>query len=173
MFKNFSRVRALNKKLEQNITLDSLAVFSGIIKQVLILVNSDNVNYQDGFKDLHIALGANSQDIHILRFKDKISKKEDRPFDVITPDQFDRKGLLLGDFAPYNSKLKYDLVIAYYERPQLFLNSIVQNQTSAFKVGLQDNHAELFHFMLTTKTSQIELFIAELLRYLRILKHID
>lgn len=173
MFKKVSRTRALNKQLEKQLQQGSLAVFEQRIKKVLLLVSDDHYNYKDSFKDLHIGLAVQAQDIHFLRFKEKIAKKEERPFDVITPDEFNGKGVITGDFAPFDPNIDYDLVIAYYQQPQLYLNSVVINQKKAFKVGLQPNHEPLFHFILTTKTSEIDLFIAELLRYLRILKYIN
>ncbi|MEP2935068.1 MAG: hypothetical protein ABJM06_05085 [Gilvibacter sp.] len=172
MFKKTSRLRALNKRLDNALSADSIPVFDRKIKKVLILVQDDEVNYNNLFKDLHIGLATESKDVHLLRFKDKTEKKEVRPFDIITPEQFDKKGLIVGDFAPFNPDTQYDLVLAYYEQPQLFLNTIVMDQQKAFKVGLQGNHEALFHFIITTKTSQFDLFIAELLRYLRILSFI-
>ena len=172
MLKNFTKTRVLNKQLAKALAQESLPVFEGVIKKVLILAPNDEPKFQDQFKDLHIGLGLGAKDVHLLHFKAKIQKKEERPFNVITPMQFNRKGQIDGSFAPFDPKLKYDLVIAYCEAPDQYLNSIVINQQSAFKVGLMGNHEQLFHFILNTKTAQFDLFIAELLRYLRILKYI-
>jgi hypothetical protein len=172
MLKNFTLTRALHKQLNKALTDKPLAVFEGKISKVLVLVPTTEPIYQDHFKDLHLGLGLKATAVHLLHFKQKISKKEERPFNVITPKQFNGKGQVTGSFAPFDPTIKYDLIIAYYEQPEMYLNSLVINQGQAFKVGLMGNHEQLFHFILTTKIAQFDLFIAELLRYLRILKYI-
>jgi hypothetical protein len=114
--------------------------------------------------------GILEHNIKIIVHKDKLKKKE-----VYSQPTFSIKNLnwkaeitnpLVVDFI----NEKFDLLISYYDIEKAILLKITNNSKAQFKIGFSTIDKRLNHLMINTNAENYQVFIHELLRYLRILK---
>ena len=78
------------------------------------------------------------------------------------------KSIELQDFI----NTKFDALISYYKADNLELNTVTALSKANFKIGISGNDQRLNDFIIDVKSSQINIFKQETLKYLTVLNKI-
>lgn len=142
------------------------------IKAIGILIDeSDFSNRELILKELN-SYNLNVESIEVLVFKDKIKAKEiiQEPFytlkDLTLTGKIEKTEVL--DFI----EKSFDLLINFYEEPKASLNMIAKKSKAKFKVGFSTVDKRINHLIIHSEIENAKVFIAELIKYLRILNKI-
>jgi hypothetical protein len=68
---------------------------------------------------------------------------------------------------------EFDLLISYYDTEKPLLVLITNNSKSKFKVGFSSIDSKWNHLMINTSVKKHDVFVYELIKYLKILKKIE
>lgn len=172
MFLNQIRDFFINNTIKKKLT-DSLPDFnSNMIKKIGILIDQSTFSKSEAVVKELVDKGFDANEIVILVYKDKIYKNE-----IIGCASYSSKDLnWSGNFANadvnYFIDQKFDLLINYYENEKLPLLQVSNLSKARFKVGFSEIDKRINHFIISTAASNHKIFIAELFKYLKILKKI-
>jgi len=165
-FKEKSNQKYLRKLLEDRATVIKLKK----IETVGILLNFDEFNDYDVLKSFFKNLGIKDKNIKFIAYlnKDKVPPNSWDTF--FYADDFGWRGKInnvsLNDFIAKN----FDLLISYYNTQSYELNVVTALSKAHFKIGIANYDERLHDFIINIKTSQIEIFKDEVLKYLKVLK---
>ncbi|SDS15358.1 hypothetical protein SAMN05216503_2149 [Polaribacter sp. KT25b] len=101
------------------------------------------------------------------------SHKDDRSFKSFTEKDFNWKGNI------YKSNFKifidepFDLLIGYFNKNNLYIESAVLNSKAKFKVGISGVNQELYDIEIAETPSKTDRFFLELKKYLVVLKKLE
>ncbi len=131
--------------------------------------------YFDDYKKMIASLseaGIAENQIKVLVLKNKIKKSDTYEYPVFTPRDLSWRATFdkseVREFADH----EFDLLINYYEKEKSALLIVSHLSKAKFKVGFSSVDKKLNHFMIDTTASEHQIFIDELIKYLKILNKI-
>jgi len=140
------------------------------IKNCLIFVD-DVATISKIKSDLIKKLTIEEQNIEIVLFQKKILKEEMECF-RISPQNFGWYGRLKQEKFPFSLTKKYDLLINYSKVDKLYLNLLLLQMNSDFKIGFGHLDKRFYNLVINCNPNEITIFDNELKKYLTILNKI-
>jgi hypothetical protein len=172
MFLNYIKNFFTKRNVKNTLSNVGNHATSDSIKTVGIVFDASYFHEKEGLILELIANGIVEKDIQILVYKDKFKKSE-----ILDNHQFSIKDLNWN--ASFNkqeltdfTKIKFDLLINYYDIEKAPLLLVSQLSQAHFKVGFSSIDKRLNHFMINTNAENYQVFLEELFRYLKILNKI-
>ena len=169
MFSKIIKDFFLKRIISSKLTNANLEVSVSKINTIGIIIDESYFTNIDSLKKEIEQYGVEVNNIQILLFKKKVSKKE-----IVKELFFTRSNVKLNgeiNKEDVNAFLEqsFDLLINYYEveKPSLLLVSKVSR--AKFKVGFSSIDKRINHLMINTSLIQYKEFISELFKYLKIL----
>lgn len=166
--KEFITKRLVKKKLSNIPFVKS----DNKIKTIGIILDETYFNEREALiKDL-VERGIEVDNIEILVFKKKISKKEVCNFPVFTNKDLKWNVSLEKKELSVFIEKPFDLLINYFDVEKTALLWVSYNSKAKFKVGFSSIDKRLNHFSINTTAENHLIFINELFKYLKILNKI-
>ena len=168
---NLTRLKEfrVRKKLErllankQNTTIDSQQK----ITSVGILTSVDILESIDVKTQIQTALGVKNVQLYSYR---TFSKKNEPSLEYFSEKDIN----LNGNFIQPNLKdfleQPFDLMIGYFNEPNLYLETAMVQSKALFKAGFSGVNNKLYQLEIASEPTQIKQFLQELKKYLQILK---
>ncbi|MGV8945322.1 MAG: DUF6913 domain-containing protein [Lutibacter sp.] len=141
------------------------------VKKVIILLDS-NVNKASIVSELTEMLKISESDIKVVIFQQKL-KSNLAANEFITPKDFSWYGKIESEKLKSILTNKYDLLINYSSVDNLYLNLLLLHCKVSFRAGFAHLDKRLYDLMIKCEPNEIDLFNAELKKYLVILKIIS
>ncbi len=134
-----------------------------------ILVFLDDISKKEEIHTKLVSLLAVYEgDIKLIGFQQNISK-EHKLKDSCTPKDFGWYGKIKSEELKSALTKKYDLLINYSKVDNLYLNLLLLQCKTEFKVGFSHLDSRLYDLMIDCKFDDLEVFNKELKKYLAIL----
>lgn len=169
-FKEKSNKKFIDKVLNSRIT----SVDSEVIKSIGVILSADEFDDKEYFKTiLFDTFKINQNNIKIITFiKDENLLTLNSWDSCFTPKQIGWKGKIenieLQDFV----NTKFDALINYYNNDCLELNLVSALSLAKFRIGISNANSKLNDFVINVNAKEIDVFITELDKYLKILNKI-
>ena len=164
-----------NKKFIDSIlnSKESL-IKDGVIKSIGVILNSEEYDNRESLKSLLFKrFNINQNNIKIITFvRDDKSQKLNSWDSCFTPKQIGWKGKIENVEVQDFINTKFDALINYYNDDCLGLNLISALSLAKFKIGISDADPRLNDFVVNVKAKEIDVFMVELEKYLKILNKI-
>lgn len=169
MFSKIIKDFFLKKIISSKLSSANVEVSVSKINTVGIIVDESYFTNIDLLKKEIEQYGVKNNNVEILLFKKKASKKEGVKELYFTRSNIKINGEINKQDVNVFLEQPFDLLINFYEveRPSLLLVSKVSK--AKFKVGFSTVDKRLNHFMINSSVSQYKEFISELFKYLKIL----
>ncbi len=169
-FKEKSNEKYIDKTLKNRVVVNS----NQKIRQLGILVKSNELIDYNYFKKLTDAMGVDSGKVAIIAFADdKVERaEEDKTFPVYSPKDLGWNGAINNKTLKHFVNADFDLLISYYTEDNIFLKLITTASKAKFKVGLSQVDERLNDLIIKTELSNFKIFKKELLKYLNTLNKI-
>lgn len=142
------------------------------IKSVGILVDETDFSNRELIKNEFESYKLDIDSVEFLVFKDKIKAKEVILEPYYTLKDFSLTGKIEKAEVQNFIEKKFDLLINFYEEPKASLNMIAKKSNAKFKVGFSTVDKRINHLIIHSEIENAKVFIAELIKYLRILNKI-
>jgi hypothetical protein len=130
----------------------------------------------DDFEKLYefgrVALGLQRKDIKIFTFVETRRKIPSLRQNQITNKEFTWRGEIHNQNAMEFLDFSFDVLIGFYKGKHEYMDAMVAQSKSKFKIGFNDADARLFDLLLAVDLDNFEAFKSEVEKYLRILKKI-
>lgn len=158
----------LKKKFIKRLRSYRLQSSDAPITTIGIIVDESNKEYKNTLLQLLTAYNFKKENITFLVYKNPFSK--DNP-------SFSNKGFTIFGTIK-NSEAKefistpFDMLLNFYTKNSLYLQTVTQQSEAYFKVGLGNNEEQLNHLYIVSKSEEEREIIDELIKYLKILKKI-
>lgn len=169
MFSKIIKDFFLKKIISSKLSIDDLEISVDKIKTVGVIVDESYFTEIDLLKKEIQSFGVESNNIEVLLFKKKVTKKEDKKELFFTRSNVKINGEINKIEVNIFMDQPFDLLINYYEiaRPSLLLVS--KKSKAKFKVGFSTIDKNINHFMINASVNQYKVFASELFKYLKIL----
>lgn len=170
MFLNGLKAKSIIRKLHQENAKRSPITVGNTLRSIGIVEGAIEQFDRKKVKDLCLLLDVKKENVHFMSFTPKIAKGDHDVSSLFCGKDIGWKGVFktphLKDFGARN----VDLLISYYMEDLLALNAVSSLTKSKFRVGLKDDHYQTHDLVLEVKTEATDVFIKELIKYLKILK---
>ena len=166
--KNFLLKNKVSKLLS-NVTTNRS---EGIIKSVGVFFDGNlSLDIKNVIDEL-VKHGIEEKDIKVLIFKKKTPKNEVNKYDVFSYKEINWSGEILDSNAKLFLNTNFDLLINYHDFENAPLVYASYLSEANFKVGFTTKDKIINQFMINTDVNNYQLFIDELVKYLKILNKI-
>lgn len=172
MFLKFIKDFKLKKIINKKLLLYKPRPAAGLIKTVGILTDEQYFNNNTLLIDSLKANGITLENIQQISFKERVKKNDDSTIPFFTHSAFTGNGTFVKPELKQFSEMPFDLLISYYDTEKPPLAIVTLQSRAGFKAGFSSVNKKLNNFMVDTTTEKPEEYIAELFKYLRILKKI-
>ncbi len=166
-FKRKSNQIFFNKTLRSLLKNEHESPFEEVKKVIIFL--DENSEKAHIVSQLVTILKISESNIKVIVFQRKL-KNEIETDDIISPKDFGWYGKVESEKLKNILTNKYDLLINYSKVDNVFLNILLLQCKSAFKVGFAHVDERLYDLMIRCELDEIDLFNEELKKYLGILK---
>ncbi|NBW27659.1 MAG: hypothetical protein EBR38_03700 [Flavobacteriaceae bacterium] len=172
MFLNILKNFLIKNKISQFLSNTPDNHSDGIIQSVGVIFDGNiNLEIEKVINELAIK-GIDKNQIKVLIFKNKMNKNEVIHHELITYKEFKWSGELTHSKAESFLNTNFDLLINYHEFDRSPLVYLSYYSKAYFKVGFKTNDKIINKFMVNTSIYNYQLFVDELLKYLKILNKI-
>jgi hypothetical protein len=137
------------------------------IKSVGILACEDLTSAADLQKEIEAVLGVGNTKIYSLR---RFSKADAFSYHHFTERDVNWKGQFTQKSFHIFLDEPFDLLIGYFHRRNIFLESAVLQSKAQVKVGFSNINSKLYEIEIVQKDAHLKSFIGELKKYLEIIK---
>jgi hypothetical protein len=172
MFLNIIKNFLLKNKVSKLLSNVTAIRSEGVIKTVGVIFDGilglDIINVVNEL----VKHGIEEKDIKVLIFKNKIPKNEVNKYDVFSYKEINWSGEILDSNAKLFLNTNFDLLINYHDFENTPLVYASYLSVANFKVGFTTKDKIINQFMINTGTNNYQLFIDELVKYLKILNKI-
>ena len=172
MFLKFIKDFKLKKIIKKKLLLYKPRPVAGVIKTVGILTDEQYFTNYTLIIDSLISNSISRENISVISFRERVKKNEVGNIPSFTRSMVSGNGTFIKSELRQFAETPFDLLISYYdtEKPQLVILTLLS--TAGFKAGFSSVNKKLNNFMVDTTTEKPDEYIAELFKYLRILKKI-
>lgn len=160
--------KIIKKKLLNVKQLDS----NSLVKKVGIIIDESYFYDKEALIAELIQNGIEAENVSILIFKDVIKKNENIDSPFFSYRDISWSGLIDKSDVVAFIELEFDLLISYYDIEKAGLMQVTNLSKARFKVGFSTIDKRINHFMIDTNAENHEIFVTELIKYLKILNKI-
>lgn len=162
----------INKKIEAVINKLKKTEPTSIdkIRKIAIIVDENSLFNDFYFKLLQKQIGLDDTHFDILTIKHKKSNYNEFKGNVLLTNEVSWKGELSLPEVKNFLQNQYDLLIDFIAQSEPLKLLVVAKTQSVLKIGFAGNKPELYNILIDVLPEKIEVFMAELVKYLRILK---
>lgn len=139
------------------------------IKRIAIVVDESSSFNDRQFKNLQKLMGLDDTHFQILTIKHKKSNYNEFKGVVLLTNEINWKGEFKTTEIQQFLTPNYDLLIDFIPNNSAIKHLIVSEVKSILKVGYHGNPPELYNITLQVDETKPDVFIAEMVKYLRIL----
>jgi hypothetical protein len=166
MFLNYIKEFFIKKSLRKNLQAQQYKVFSKEMKTIGLLVDESKFKNSEELNAEIILQGIASENIKVMSYRSRISKKETYFFPVFGKKDISWNGKIINsDLADFIAT-EFDILISYYDGNTAYLELVTSLSKAKFKVGFtMENSAN--RLMINTNIENYKLFIAELFKCLK------
>jgi len=160
-----SNQKHINKLLSSRIS----NIRDAKIESLGVILNSDEFNDFEAFRDLAKELKINPNNIKIIAFtsdKDAVEMSRELLFSV---KQFGWNAKVKDAELKQFLDKEFDALLCFYNEEVIELNLATTLSKANFKIGLSGHDERQFDFIINTTTKKYEVFTSELKKYLNIL----
>lgn len=172
MFLDIIKEYFLKRFIKNSLTNTKGDSFSNKINSIGLVIDESDFPEKEALIQELISIGFLEQNICVIVHSDKIKKNQVYPYPTFGAKHLNWKAEInqaqLIDFMDQ----KFDLLINYYALEKAILLQITNISKAYFKVGFSSVDKRLNHLMINTDTKNYQIFVSELLRYLKILNKI-
>ncbi len=172
MFLRIIKETFLKKIVNKRLSTYTLKENDQKIKTIGVLIDVSNFNKEELLLGEIKKHNQESVSVEVLRFKEKVSKKELLEEPYFTAKDVSIKGQLKKECVKEFLDKPFDMLINYYDEPKASLNLAAKKSKATFKVGFDAVDKRINHFMISTKPNEYKVFVSELFKYLHILNKI-
>jgi len=138
------------------------------VENVFVILNNTE-NQDEIIRDLSEKLSLASHKFNVVVFQPK-KDKNNRIENAFYPTDFGWYGNIKAIFLKDVLTKKYDLLINYNKVDNIYINLLILQCKSDFKIGFANLNKALFQLLIDCDTDNYTLFNEELKKYLTILK---
>lgn len=171
MFDKLKR-RSLRKLTERNLANRDLSKLNSPLKTLGFLVDELQFQDLDVFYDFYEELHLIPKDVKVFSFIEVKKKLPSLRQNQVQCKDFNWKGEMHNQNASEFLDTEFDVLVGYYKGKNEFLDALMAQSKARFKVGFAGSESRLFDLLIDVKPSNIEIFKAELKKYLKVLKKI-
>ena len=167
---NWLRVFFIKRKIKRSVVLFDSSRFEGKMDRVGVLLDGNHFDDARLIEDSLRSIGIGHQELvfKILR-KDSLLEVEKSinycPSNIKWNAEFKRK-----DLASFIEN-DFDLLISYYDQPELLLKYLKYSSKAKFKIGFSKLNDPINQLDIDTDLSDCSTFCLELKKYLTLLKN--
>ncbi len=170
--KQQAALKSLKKALDANEKNALNDIETTKIQTIGFVVNFDEFNHTEVFKELAEEIGLRSNSFKIIGYSDKGITRSGFTIPVFSDKDLGWGGKFKnGDIEEFLSR-DYDLLINYYQKSTPILKLVSVKAAAGIKVGLLDENQAINQITFKISPSSFTKFRDELLKYLKILKKI-
>ena len=168
MFKKLQR-KKIQKRIERALGKRDRFGVNNKVKTIGVVFNGDEIKDLSFFNSMISSFKISEEKISFLGLVTFDKKQPSLPKHLYTKKNFSWSGELKGEALNKFVASDFDVLVAYYNNENLYLDLIVAESNARFKVGCVDSDERLFDLILAEKTKNRVGFNAELIKYLKIL----
>jgi len=124
------------------------------------------------FYEFYETLDLIPKDVKVFSFIEVKKKLPSLRQNQVQCKDFNWKGEMHNQNASEFLETEFDVLVGYYKGQNEFLDALIAQSRAKFKVGFAGSEDRLFDLLIDVKPSNIEIFKAELKKYLTVLKKI-
>mgnify|MGYP006921594351 CR=1 FL=1 len=141
------------------------------IKTIGILADSRLFGSYDISRNLSQKLNILSKNFEIIIFENLKDDFVAQHYNTFNEKAFGMYGKIKAPNVQDFIDTDYDLLINYSNQSSIFMNLVALRSKAKFKVGFANNELQdLYDFMIDTASNKVDIFNAELAKYLQILE---
>lgn len=169
-FKRKSNQNFFNKRIEE-LHNDLQVTNASLVRNALIFLDDFS---EKGLilNEIREKFGLSENQIQFVIFQKKLDKKKLMP-DVITVKDFGWYGNILSSEIKNLLTKEYDLLINYSKVENVFINLLILQCKTTFRVGLSHLDKRLYNLIVNCEIDDYKVFTSEIQKYLRILNKIE
>lgn len=171
MFKSLKQ-KAIRRKTERNIRSRDLSKVNERLTRLGFLVDDTNFFELDELYEFSSLLEIQRKDVKVFSFLETKHKLPSLRQNQIYHKDFTWKGEITNQNALEFLDISFDVLIGYYQGPNEFLDLMVSESNSKFKVGLANSNPRLYDLIIELEPDKLSNFKIELKKYLQILNKI-
>jgi hypothetical protein len=157
------------KLIKKNLSNVKISGIESKIQTVGILFDETYFNEKEALIQALLSFGIESKNVHFLVYKDVIKKNETFDYPTFSHKDLSWKATFENSEVKAFMAQHFDLLINYYDMPKSPLLAVSNQSKAVFKVGFASIDKKLNHFIINTTAEKHEEFMAELVKYLKIL----
>lgn len=162
------KLKSLKKKITKNLKTRDRSQLHATCKTIAFIINEDQFSSIETLYNIASSLGIKKDNCQFLAFQ-KYRKNVELKAYQLHHKHIKWNGVISNEKASSFLEQPFDLLIGFYNENQPYLDFLVSESTSRFKVGLAETNVDLFDLQIQLKVSQHEALINELNKYLRVL----
>lgn len=161
--------RALRKHTERFLKNRDTSQVNDKLITLGVLVDESLYSDFDHLYDFTKVLGLHPKDIRVFSFLEVKKRLPSIRQNQINNKDFNWKGEIQNQNALEFLDTKFDVLLALYDKPHVYLDMMVSKSKAKFKVGFQELDMRLFDLILNVKPSEIKLVESEMKKYIILL----
>ena len=167
-FKEKSNKKYLNKLLSER----QLEVADGDVESLGVILNIDEIDNFDMFKNLASVFNVRSNKLKIIAFSKNLKDDLKTWDDCFNPKDFGWKGSVKNPELQRFLDTEFDVLVSYYLTEALELKLITAKSKAKLKIGILQSDERLNDLIIKTNLKEFDLFKNEAFKYLKILNKI-
>lgn len=172
MFLNFIKNFLLKRKLKNSLITPKFTVANNKIQTVGLIIDERVFDQKLELLKEFIKHDISLSNIKLLIYNEKSDDKNTSNEPVFSMKSFNWNGEVIGKELNNFIKQDFDLLINYFDNPNLPILYASYMTNASFRVGFESNDKKYNDIIIKSPLNEYELFTAELFRYLKILNKI-
>lgn len=169
MFLNFLKNLFTKKIVKKSLSNADTGGLETPIKTVGIVFDESYFYEREALVAALVTHGLREEDISVLVFKNRIKKQDKFDYPVFSHKDLSWKATFGESAVREFMETPFDLLINYYDTEKSALLVVSNLSKARFKVGFASVNKKLNHFMIDTAAENYQVFVSELVKYLKIL----
>ena len=172
MFLNYLKNIFTKKRIKKRLSNVDVAISDDKIHTVGIIFDENYYDDQDKMIQTLASVGISTTKVQVLVLRNKVKKSDNFGYPVFTPNDLSWRATFDKSEVREFVAQEFDLLINYYDIEKSALLIVSHLSRARFKVGFSSVDKKLNHFMIDSDASDHQVFIDELIKYLKILNKI-
>jgi hypothetical protein len=173
MFLNYIKNYFVKNKLKNSELNSKTEIGLEKVKTIGLIVDETNFSNTSDLINRLVLDGFSKNDIKVIVYKNKIDTKQQYDNHTFGYNVMHWNGKISDTTVNEFMQTEFDLLISYYDTEKPLLVLITNNSKSKFKVGFSSIDSKWNHLMINTSVKKHDVFVYELIKYLKILKKIE
>lgn len=172
MFLKRFKEKSIQKYINNILKKRKANVSDGRMESVGIILSQEEYNEHENLTSFFKDHGLRENKIKFITFIEEERNKPNTWDAYFSTKDIGWKGKLINVELEEFVKARFDVLISYYRNDNLILNTATALSNANFKIGISNKDVRLNDIIIDIKTSQIDLFKKEFLKYLKTLNKI-